>query len=438
MFALIFTEKVAADDHRLALGVVDVRRNDRAPARDLVAHELRRDALAQRDELHLGRDLAAPRVVHLRDVRARLRAPRPARARESAARRARASLRGRAGRATSACRARSVSLRASIQRSRSARQAAPDVDRVLRIGVRTARYRRRVWTVPSLSAISRARHANRRVRALHVGFHLVLPSPALPGSGALRSASVGSPSQPAQSRAPAAKDDYTRGIARLRRCEECASPDAPNGAPSRNAATALRSLRAARRRATRRRCGRDLRALRADGRRRRSPFRRRGSRLRQRYCSRSRPSAATARRPLPRQAQRLALAGVALAVHFAGWIASLQYTTVAVSTLLVATAPIWTALYDASFARGPPSPRALWAFAGGAAGLALVVGLQRDARRPIPGRRLARRRARARRQPRNGGLSAARARRSRLARHRARSSRAPTRGRRSCSSLPRR
>ena len=53
MFALIFTRKFAADDHRFALGMVDVGRNDGAPARDLVAHEFRLDALAQRDELHL-------------------------------------------------------------------------------------------------------------------------------------------------------------------------------------------------------------------------------------------------------------------------------------------------------------------------------------------------------------------------------------------------
>ncbi len=91
--------------------------------------------------------------------------------------------------------------------------------------------------------------------------------------------------------------------------------------------------------------------------------------------------------PLPRQARGLALAGVALAVHFAGWIASLQYTTVAVSTLLVATAPIWTAVYDAAFRKRPPSPRALWAFAGGAAGLALVVGFNATPP-PVPGRPL--------------------------------------------------
>ncbi len=36
-------EEVAADDHRLELGVVDIGRNDGAAARDLAAHEFRRD-----------------------------------------------------------------------------------------------------------------------------------------------------------------------------------------------------------------------------------------------------------------------------------------------------------------------------------------------------------------------------------------------------------
>lgn len=92
-------------------------------------------------------------------------------------------------------------------------------------------------------------------------------------------------------------------------------------------------------------------------------------------------------RPSLPQSLRLALAGLALAVHFAGWIASLQYTTVAVSTLLVATVPIWTAVYDASSRRWKPTLSALCAFAGGAAGLALVVGFN-AATPPIPGRPL--------------------------------------------------
>src|SRR5215467_6949086 len=48
-----------------------------ARPRDLVAHERRLEALAQRDELHFRRDLAPPRVVHLRDAAARAGAQGP-------------------------------------------------------------------------------------------------------------------------------------------------------------------------------------------------------------------------------------------------------------------------------------------------------------------------------------------------------------------------
>ena len=43
----------------------------------------------------------------------------------------------------------------------------------------------------------------------------------------------------------------------------------------------------------------------------------------------------------------LAIAGVALAVHFAGWIASLEFTSIAIATLLVCTSPIFTGIYEA-------------------------------------------------------------------------------------------
>jgi drug/metabolite transporter (DMT)-like permease len=81
--------------------------------------------------------------------------------------------------------------------------------------------------------------------------------------------------------------------------------------------------------------------------------------------------------PTQRQASILAAAGLALAIHFGSWIASLEYATVAVSTLLVATTPIWTALYDA-FARGRPLSRpAAIAFFTGGAGLLAIVGFNR-------------------------------------------------------------
>jgi drug/metabolite transporter (DMT)-like permease len=84
----------------------------------------------------------------------------------------------------------------------------------------------------------------------------------------------------------------------------------------------------------------------------------------------------------------LAAAGCALAVHFATWIASLQYTSVAISTLLVATTPIWTAAYDAIFLRRPLTRRALAAFFTGALGVCAVVGFNRTAA-PIAGHDLA-------------------------------------------------
>ena len=94
-------EEVAADDHRLGLRVVDIVRDDGAPGRHFVAHELRRDllrqpgaevltgmlaevrlgvrpgqVLANGDVLHLRCDDALPGVVHLAHVGAGLGAPR--------------------------------------------------------------------------------------------------------------------------------------------------------------------------------------------------------------------------------------------------------------------------------------------------------------------------------------------------------------------------
>ena len=79
--------EVPADDHRLELGMIDVRRDDRPPARDLAPHELGGHPLAQRDELHLLGDLPAARELHLRDHRAAAarRDPRRAQLREPVA-----------------------------------------------------------------------------------------------------------------------------------------------------------------------------------------------------------------------------------------------------------------------------------------------------------------------------------------------------------------
>jgi drug/metabolite transporter (DMT)-like permease len=85
--------------------------------------------------------------------------------------------------------------------------------------------------------------------------------------------------------------------------------------------------------------------------------------------------------------QILAFAGLALAVHFATWIASLQFTSVAVSTLLVATTPIWTAAYDAIVLKRPLTRLATVAFVTGGAGVCAVVGFNRAAP-PIAGHEL--------------------------------------------------
>jgi len=82
-----------------------------------------------------------------------------------------------------------------------------------------------------------------------------------------------------------------------------------------------------------------------------------------------------------------AVAGLALAIHFAAWIWSLQYTSVAISTLLVATTPIWTALYDAIARAFKLSVLAFFSFAAAAAGLVMVVGFTVTPP-PIPGHSL--------------------------------------------------
>lgn len=85
-----------------------------------------------------------------------------------------------------------------------------------------------------------------------------------------------------------------------------------------------------------------------------------------------------------REERLLGWAGAALALHFATWIASLNYMSVAAATLLVCTTPLWTALYEAIVLKRPPA-RALWlAMAGGAVGTVLLVGGD-TTHPPIPG-----------------------------------------------------
>ncbi len=60
--------------------------------------------------------------------------------------------------------------------------------------------------------------------------------------------------------------------------------------------------------------------------------------------------------PLPRRGEvlRMAAAGCLLALHFCAWISSLRFTTVAISTVLVTTNPLWVALASAWLLREVP------------------------------------------------------------------------------------
>jgi drug/metabolite transporter (DMT)-like permease len=69
----------------------------------------------------------------------------------------------------------------------------------------------------------------------------------------------------------------------------------------------------------------------------------------------------------------LVAAGVALALHFASWIASLSYTTVAASVLLVNTAPVFAILLSAVFLREKPSVTVQVATPVAFAGAALIA-----------------------------------------------------------------
>jgi drug/metabolite transporter (DMT)-like permease len=80
----------------------------------------------------------------------------------------------------------------------------------------------------------------------------------------------------------------------------------------------------------------------------------------------------------------LALAGVFLAVHFSAWIGSLLYASVAASTLLVSTAPVWTVLYDALVLKHRTTLRFWIAFFAGAGGV-ILIATAKSTRAPITG-----------------------------------------------------
>jgi len=83
-----------------------------------------------------------------------------------------------------------------------------------------------------------------------------------------------------------------------------------------------------------------------------------------------------------------AIAGIALAVHFATWIASLEFTSVAISTLLVTTTPIWTEAYGVVRERRSPSLPFALSLILGLGGVALVATQRSAGAPPIAGHAL--------------------------------------------------
>jgi len=84
----------------------------------------------------------------------------------------------------------------------------------------------------------------------------------------------------------------------------------------------------------------------------------------------------------------LGIAGLALAVHFAAWIASLLYTSVAISTLLVTTTPLWTELYEVIRERRAPTRSFFLSLGLAVSGVALIVLHHTATPAPVAGRGL--------------------------------------------------
>jgi drug/metabolite transporter (DMT)-like permease len=80
--------------------------------------------------------------------------------------------------------------------------------------------------------------------------------------------------------------------------------------------------------------------------------------------------------------RRLRFAGVALAVHFGTWIASLQHASVAVSTLLVCSTPVFTEAWALARTRRP-RPTVLISLVLAAAGVAIVAGAPSRSETPL-------------------------------------------------------
>jgi len=82
----------------------------------------------------------------------------------------------------------------------------------------------------------------------------------------------------------------------------------------------------------------------------------------------------------PAHVPSLVLAGVALALHFWTWFASVQLTTVLRSTLLVSLVPVWTALLEGLRGQGWPARRQQLGFVVALGGLLAIEGLGGPAR----------------------------------------------------------
>jgi drug/metabolite transporter (DMT)-like permease len=85
------------------------------------------------------------------------------------------------------------------------------------------------------------------------------------------------------------------------------------------------------------------------------------------------PAAASRQRPMGTQRLLVVVAGAALALHFASWLASLELTSVAASVTLVSCAPLLIAGFLALTGRRP-SRRTWLAIAAALAGTALITG----------------------------------------------------------------
>jgi len=83
-----------------------------------------------------------------------------------------------------------------------------------------------------------------------------------------------------------------------------------------------------------------------------------------------------------RTERRLLLAGVVLAAHFALWISSLRFASVAVTTLLVCSTPIWAELWDVARLRRFRADVAISVVLG-IAGVAIVIGVPARGDHPI-------------------------------------------------------